>query len=140
MSTKIVYTAIPKYLHFAHDYILRYVISQGNAPVTPYAGAFWLLDTVDREQIRNANKAYIKIVDEMWVFGIQNNNSFNGWKINDLHVTDEVIENVKSAKEEGISIRLHAVDTDRQTIVSLSELDTDNSISVSNTSEQPNLF
>ncbi len=123
MSNTLVYTAIPKYLHFAHDYILRFVISQGYAPLTPYAGPFWLLDTVDREDIRRMNKQYIDAADEVWVFGIDTEHGFEGWMIDGLHVTDGVIEEITTAKENDTPVLLHQVNVDSQTIISRGEVD-----------------
>lgn len=140
MTSKLIYTAIPKYLHFAHDYILRYVLSCGNAPLTPYTGAFWLLDTVDRDAIRNANKQYIDAADEIWVFGVEIGAGFEGWMIEDLHVTDGVIEEIQIAKDQDIPVKLHHVEVDSQAIISHGELDMDTSLEITKPSESPNLF
>ncbi len=140
MTSKLIYTAIPKYLHFAHDYILRYVLQCGHAPLTPYTTTFWLLDTVERDAIRNANKQYIDAADEIWVFGVDTNTGFEGWMINDLHVTDGVIEEIQIAKENDVPVKLHQIDVDSQTIISRGELDLSDELSITNPSETPDLF
>lgn len=140
MTTKLVYTAIPKYLHFAHDYILRFVLSQQHAPLTPYSGTFWLLDTVDRQRIRDANHAYISVADEIWVFGINHETGFEGWKINDLHITDGVIDEIKHATENDIPVKLHSVNVDTQSIFTREYLDQDSTLKITNPSSHPDLY
>lgn len=140
MPVKLIYTAIPKYLHFAHDYILRYVVQAGHAPVTPYSGTFWLLDTVDRDGIRDANERYMEAADEIWVFGINTETGFEGWRINDLHVTDGVIGEIQTARDDGKPVKLHQVDVDSQSILTEGYLDADSSIEISKPMENPELY
>jgi hypothetical protein len=140
VTRKRIYTAIPKYLIFAHDHILQFVLANDGAPLTPYSGPFWLLDTVDREAIRESNELYIEAADEIWVFGVDKPDLFEGWEVNNLSVTDGVVEEIKTAKEQDIPVKLHHVEVDSQLIMTRGYLDDQEELSISNRSAEPNLY
>ncbi|MFP4229899.1 MAG: hypothetical protein ACLFRK_02050 [Candidatus Nanohaloarchaea archaeon] len=111
---KTVYTAVPKYLHFAKDHINRYVLEKEFAPITPYYGPFWMLDTVKRQKVRSANKAYIKSADQVWIFGATKGPGEE--KVHGLNVTDGVFEEKKLAEELGKKVRTFKVNLENQEI------------------------
>jgi len=125
---------------FAHDHILRFVLANDGAPLTPYSGPFWLLDTVDREAIRESNELYIEAADEIWVFGVDKPDVFEGWQVNNLNVTDGVVEEIQMGKESDIPVKLHHVEVDSQLIMTRGYLDDGTSLEISNPSQEPELY
>lgn len=140
MTRKRIYTAVPKYLLFAQDHILRFVFLNDGAPLTPYNGASWLLEAVGEEAIHESQRSYIEAADEVWVFGVDKPEIFEGWKIDNLNVTDAVIEQIKLAKDAGIPVKLHHVEVNSQHIMTQGYLDETDSLSVSNPSSSQALY
>jgi len=51
-------------------HISKYVLEQGYVPLNPFmVFDYFLLDTVDRDVVREANNNLVKRADEVWVFG-----------------------------------------------------------------------
>ncbi|MFA4942289.1 MAG: hypothetical protein WC564_01465 [Patescibacteria group bacterium] len=66
----LVYTAMSKYLFYYRMHISKYVLEQGYVPLNPFmVFDYFLLDTVDRDVVREANNNLVKRADEVWVFG-----------------------------------------------------------------------
>jgi fructose-bisphosphate aldolase class 1 len=66
----LVYTAISKHYFYYRMFISKYVIEQHKVPLNPFMiFDYFLLDTVDRDLIREGNNNLIKRCDELWVFG-----------------------------------------------------------------------
>lgn len=125
-SRNLVYVAVPKYLHFAHDYILQHVLSLGEAPITPYSGPFWLLDTVDRTAIREANATYIDTADEIWAYGTKTEHLSDAVGLNGIAVTDGVLDEVVHAIDMDTPVTLFTIHPDSQSITKHERLtDTD---------------
>jgi len=69
-KTKVVYIAMSKHSFFFRRHAVKYVLEQGHTPISQYGIVdYFLLDTVDRDLVRRANNNFIRISDEMWVFG-----------------------------------------------------------------------
>ena len=87
----LVYTAISKYYFFYRMFISKYVLEQHKVPLNPYMiWDYFLLDTVDRDLVREANNNLIKRADELWIFG---------------PVSDGILAEVKIAKQMNKAIR-----------------------------------
>ncbi|MDP1836550.1 MAG: hypothetical protein Q8K75_11575 [Chlamydiales bacterium] len=69
-SKQLVYTAMSKHLFYFRAHISRYVLEQGKVPLNPFMlFDYFLMDTVERDLIRDANNSVVLRSDEIWVFG-----------------------------------------------------------------------
>lgn len=67
---KLVYTAMSKHIFYYRMFISKYVIEQQGIPLNPFMiFDYFLLDTIDRDLIREGNNNLVKRADELWVFG-----------------------------------------------------------------------
>lgn len=67
---KLVYTAFSKHYFYYRMFISRFVLERGCVPLNPFMlFDYFLLDSVDRDEIRNANNSTLLRSDEVWVFG-----------------------------------------------------------------------
>jgi len=88
---KIVYPALSKRNFYYREHISKFVLEQGGVPLNPFMiFNYFLLDTVSRDIIREANNNLVRIADELWVFG---------------EVSDGVASEVRRAKKEGKKVR-----------------------------------
>ncbi len=70
----LVYTAFSKHLFYYRMFISQFVLSQGGVPLNPFMiFDYFLLDTVDRDLVREANNNIVMKTDELWVFGTVSN-------------------------------------------------------------------
>lgn len=66
----LVYTAMSKHSFYLRMFISKFVLDQGSVPLNPFMiFDYYLLDSVDRDVIREANNNLVKRADELWVFG-----------------------------------------------------------------------
>jgi len=66
----LVYTAMSKHLFYYRMHISKYVIEQHGVPLNPFMiFDYFLLDSVDRDLVREGNNNLVKRSDEVWVFG-----------------------------------------------------------------------
>lgn len=66
----LVYTAMSKHYFYFRMYISRFVLEHEKVPLNPFMlFDYFLLDTLDRDLIRNANNSIVLRADEVWVFG-----------------------------------------------------------------------
>lgn len=66
----LVYTALSKHLFYYRMHISKYVLEQGKVPLNPFLlFDYFLLDSVDRDKVREANNTLVKRADSIWVFG-----------------------------------------------------------------------
>ncbi|MBM3236495.1 hypothetical protein FJZ31_09370 [Candidatus Poribacteria bacterium] len=66
----VVYTAHSAKTFFMRHHICLFVLQQGYIPLNPFMNfEYFLLDTVERNKIRQGNNSYIHIVSEVWTFG-----------------------------------------------------------------------
>jgi hypothetical protein len=88
---KLVYTAISKHCFYFRMHISRFVLEKGCVPLNPFmVFEYFMLDTVDRDKIRNADNNLVKKADELWVFG---------------PVSDGVLAEIKIAKQAGKPVK-----------------------------------
>ena len=99
-KNKVVYTAISKHLFYFKEHISKFVLEQNCISLNPYMlFNYFLLDTVDRNKIRQANNNLARISDEIWVFG---------------KISDGVLAEIKIAKESGKPIRYFKIIESRE--------------------------
>ena len=92
---KLVYTAISKKLFYFKMHISKFVLEKDCIPLNPFMiFGYFMLDTVDRNKIREANNTLVEKADELWVFG---------------QVSDGVLAEIKIAKEKQKPIKYFAV-------------------------------
>lgn len=66
----LVYTAFSKHLFYYRTHISKFVLEKGFVPLNPFMSFdYFLLDTLPRDVIREANNNLVKRCDELWVFG-----------------------------------------------------------------------
>ena len=67
---KLVYTAFSKHYFYYRMFISRFVLEKGCVPLNPFMiFDYFLLDTVDRDLVRDGNNSIVVRADEIWVFG-----------------------------------------------------------------------
>jgi len=70
----LVYTAMSKHLFYYRMFVSKFVIEQHGVPLNPFMiFDYFLLDTVDRDLVREGNNNLVKRADELWVFGAISN-------------------------------------------------------------------
>lgn len=66
----LVYTAMSKQLFYFRLHIQKFVLEQQAVPLNPFTSFdYFLLDTVERDLVREANNSLVARSDEIWVFG-----------------------------------------------------------------------
>jgi hypothetical protein len=66
----LVYTAMSKTYFYFRMHISRFVLEQGCVPLNPFMlFEYFLLDSVERDVIRDANNSVVLRSDQLWVFG-----------------------------------------------------------------------
>jgi hypothetical protein len=91
----LVYTALSKHLFYYRMFISKFVLEQGGVPLNPFmVFDYFLLDSVDRDLVREANNVVVKRSDEVWVFGA---------------VSNGVLAEIKIAKDMGRTVRYFAI-------------------------------
>lgn len=98
----LVYTAFSKHLFYYRMQISQYVLQQGKVPLNPFmAFDYFLLDTVERDVVRQANNSLVAAAEEIWCFG---------------PVSDGVLAEIEMAKAAGKPIRYFAVQKSREIV------------------------
>ncbi len=105
----IVFTAMSKKYFYMRMLVVKYVLEKGCVPINPFMSFdYFLVDTVDRHIVRNANNNLVDIADELWVFG---------------SVSDGVIVEIKRVAQKGKSVRFFTISNDREiSVISKEEL------------------
>ena len=92
---KIVFTAISKKLFYFKMHISKFVLEKDCIPLNPYMlWEYFMLDTVERDKIREANNGLVEKADELWVFG---------------EVSNGVLAEIRIAKEKNKPIKYFTV-------------------------------
>ena len=92
---KLIFTAMSKHLFYFRQHISKFVLERNCVPLNPFMSfEYFMLDTVDRDLIRNANNNLVMKADELWVFG---------------PVSDGVLAEIKLAKSLNKPIRYFQV-------------------------------
>jgi hypothetical protein len=77
-------------------HISKFVLENGGIPLNPFMiFDYFLLDTIDRNLVREGNNNLVKKVDELWVFG---------------KVSNGVLAEIKIAKELGKTIKYFKIE------------------------------
>lgn len=88
---KLVYAAHSKHYFYFTRHISKFILEQSCVPLNPFMiHDYFLLDTVDREAIRDSNNTLVRRCDEVWVFG---------------PVSDGVLEEIRLARRIGKPVR-----------------------------------
>ncbi len=92
---KLVYIGMSKHMFYFGKHAVKFVLERGFVPISPY-GTFdyFLLDTVNRDLVREANNNLLMVSDEFWVFG---------------PISDGVLAEIQLAKELGKPVRYFKV-------------------------------
>lgn len=70
VSRPLVYTAMSKHLFYYRMSNSKYVLENSAVPLNPFMiFDYFLLDTVDRDLVREGNNNLVMKADEIWVFG-----------------------------------------------------------------------
>jgi hypothetical protein len=103
---KLIYPAFSKHLFYFRMYISRFVLESNGVPLNPFMiHEYFLLDTVDRNKIRESNNTLVERSDEIWIFG---------------KISDGVLAEIKLAKSLNKPIRYFNV-LNSKDIVEISE-------------------
>lgn len=69
-TKKLVYTAFSKHYFYYKMHISKFVLNHGYVPLNPFMlFDYFLVDSVDRDLVREANNSIVCRADELWVFG-----------------------------------------------------------------------
>lgn len=110
----LVYTAMSKHIFYYRMFISKFVLEQGKVPLNPFMlFDYFLLDSVDRDLVRDANNSVVNRADEIWVFGpISNgvlaeikiaqamNKPIRYFKIGKLHTITEITNDQVEMEDE----------------------------------------
>lgn len=92
---KLIYPAFSKHLFYFRMHISKFVLENNCVPLNPFMiHEYFLLDTVDRDKIRESNNAIVEKAEELWVFG---------------KISDGVLAEINLAKKLGKPIRYFEV-------------------------------
>ena len=98
----LVFTAFSKHLFYYRMFISKYVLEQGKVPLNPFMiFDYFLLDSIERDLIREGNNNLVKRADELWVFG---------------SVSDGVLAEIKIAKDMEKSILYFKIEKSKEII------------------------
>lgn len=96
---KIAFIAMSKRSAYFRKHAVKFVLEQGYTPISQYGILdYFLLDTIDRDVIRNANNNLIRISDELWVFG---------------PISDGVLAEITIVKKQNKPIKYFAIENDK---------------------------
>lgn len=95
---KVVFAAMSKRNFFMREHIIKFILNEGYTPTSAFMMySYFLLDTVDRKILIEANNNLIRRSDELWVFG---------------KVSDGVAEEIKLAEKLRMKIRYFDITPD----------------------------
>lgn len=96
---KLIYPAHSKHYFYFRQHISKFVLEQDCVPLNPFMiFDYFMLDTIERDTIRNANNNIVLRSDEIWVFG---------------PVSDGVLAEVRLAKQENKPVKYFAIEKSR---------------------------
>ena len=98
----IVYTAT-SWKYFAYRmFISKFVLEQGGVPLNPFMiFDYFMVDTVERNVVREANNNLVRISDEVWCFGA---------------ISDGVQVEIDYARKDGKNVRFFKIEKPFQCI------------------------
>jgi len=90
-ESKLIFTAYSKYNFYFREHISKFVLETGNVPLNPFMSfEYFMLDTVPRDVVRNANNTLVKKAEELWIFG---------------QIADGVLNEIEIAKKDNKPIK-----------------------------------
>jgi len=121
-DNSLIYTAMSKHLFYYRMHISKFVIEQHRVPLNPFMiFDYFLLDSVDRNLVREGNNNLVKRSDELWVFGTVSNGVLAEIKI--AKEMDKAIKYFKIEKPHNIvPIELNEVEMEEDVAEFKSEL------------------
>jgi hypothetical protein len=67
---KVVFASMSRNIFYLREHIVKYILEAGHTPTCAFMMfSYYLLDTVERIKLIDANNDLIKRSDELWVFG-----------------------------------------------------------------------
>jgi len=103
---KLVYPAYSKHYFYFRQHISKFVLEQNCVPLNPFMiFEYFMLDTVDRDLVREGNNNLVMRSDELWVFG---------------PVSNGVLAEIKIAKEMNKPIKYFKIEKPHK-IISISK-------------------
>ncbi len=98
----VVFTAHSRHTFFMRQHIIKFVLDRGRVPINPFASfEYFMLDTVPRDAVRQANNTLMQKADELWTFGV---------------IADGVYEEIRLARLIGMPVRHFSLGGDRASI------------------------
>ncbi|HCI05226.1 MAG: hypothetical protein UX26_C0009G0006 [Parcubacteria group bacterium GW2011_GWC1_45_9] len=68
--SKIVFTAFARENFYLREYITKFVLEKNHTPLSAFMMfSYFLMDSIERQRLIEANNSLVKISDEVWVFG-----------------------------------------------------------------------
>jgi hypothetical protein len=111
----LVYTAMSKHFFYFRTHISKYVVEQRAVPLNPFMiYDYFLLDSVDRDLIREGNNNIVRKCDEIWVFG---------------PISNGVLAEIKIAQESNKTLRYFKIEKPHDIIeISAKEVDMEDEV------------
>ncbi len=98
-NKKVVFTALSKRFFYMRFLISKFVLKQDAVPINPFTSFdYFMLDTIERDVVREANNTLVNKADELWVFG---------------DISNGVLAEILQAKEKEIPIRYFKITKDK---------------------------
>lgn len=95
-SKLVVFAAMSKKNFFLREHIIQFILKKGCTPTCAFMMySYFLLDTVERRRLIEANNDLIRRSDQLWVFG---------------DISDGVAEEIKLAKKLGQPVKYFCID------------------------------
>ncbi len=95
VKIRLVYTAFSKRCFYFRQHISKFVLQRNCVPLNPFMlHEYFMLDTVDRDIVRDSNNTLVIRADEIWIFG---------------PVSDGVLEEIRIAKKNNKPVRYFAI-------------------------------
>jgi hypothetical protein len=101
----VVFTAQSACTAFMRHHICKFVLQKGCVPINPFMSFdYFLLDSVPRDSVRQANNTLLQKADELWTFGV---------------IADGVLEEIRLARKVGMPIKHYSLGKDLESIARL---------------------
>lgn len=101
----VVFTAQSAHTAFMRHHICKFVLEQDCVPINPFMNFdYFLLDSVPRDSIRQANNTLLQKANELWTFGV---------------ISDGVLEEIRLAKKIGMPVKHFSLGKDMESIARL---------------------
>jgi len=69
-TDKVIFAAMSKKSFYLREHVIKFILEKGYTPTCAFMMfSYFLLDTVDRKTLIDANNQLIMRSDELWVFG-----------------------------------------------------------------------